>query len=158
MPYILKKHRPQFDSLLKEMYEIKINSNNIFYMIYMYCKRYITPSYKNYRNYIGEILCCAAEIKRKFPEKISKGLSPVNFDKDFSYIDIAQYNLVTFMRNYNIEVNGDLNYILFAYFVRYIKEDFDSYIMSIYLASSFIIDTLLAPYEDKKIEENGDIS
>lgn len=158
MPYILQAHRPQFDPLLKEMHETEINSKNIFYMIFMYCKKYITPSYKNYRNYIGEILCCASEIKRRFPEKVTSGMGIIDLNKDeFTYMDIAQYNLVTEMRNYDIEVNGDLNYILFTYFARYIKEDFDAYIMSIYLATSFIVDNLLAPYEDKMEIINGPI-
>ena len=35
------------------------------YILFSYCKRYIEPSYNNYKNYIGELRQCATEIERR---------------------------------------------------------------------------------------------
>lgn len=35
------------------------------YVLYAFCKREIPPSYKNYKNYCGELRQCATEIERK---------------------------------------------------------------------------------------------
>jgi hypothetical protein len=35
------------------------------YILYAFCKRYIKPSYNNYKNFIGELSECSAEIRRR---------------------------------------------------------------------------------------------
>ncbi len=68
--------------------------------------------------------------------------------------------IVALMHYYNLEVNGDLNYILFAFCKRYIKPSYNNYknfCGELRQCATEIERRLLAPYEDKAIERNGDI-
>jgi len=35
------------------------------YILFTYCKRFIKPSYNNYKNYLGELNECVTEIRRR---------------------------------------------------------------------------------------------
>lgn len=59
-----------------------------------------------------------------------------------------------------VQANGDLNYILFAYCVRHVPMSYNSlknYCGELRQAATEIERRILAPYEDLKIEENGDV-
>jgi len=40
-------------------------SGDLNYILFAYCKRYIVPSYNNYKNFCGELCQCATEIERR---------------------------------------------------------------------------------------------
>ena len=68
--------------------------------------------------------------------------------------------LVDFMAAYGILANGDLNYVLFAFCKRYIKPGYGKYknfCGELRQCATEIERRLLAPYEDAKIIENGDV-
>ncbi len=60
----------------------------------------------------------------------------------------------------DIKANGDLNYILFKYCKENIQPSYNNYknyIGELQETIAEIRRRLLAPYEDAKIEENGDV-
>ena len=64
------------------------------------------------------------------------------------------------MKMAGVQVDGDLNYILYAYCKRHIKPgygNYKNYIGELHEAAAEIRRRLLAPYEDEKILENGDV-
>ena len=59
-----------------------------------------------------------------------------------------------------VQVDGDLNYILFKYCKNHVKPSYNNYknfMGELNEAAEEIRRRLLAPYEDKKIIENGDV-
>jgi len=58
-----------------------------------------------------------------------------------------------------IKLNGEINYLLFKFAKEYCEkyEDFQRLFGEIECAKHEIYRRLVAPYEDKKIEENGDV-
>lgn len=69
-------------------------------------------------------------------------------------------NLIDKMTWDKIEANGDLNYVLYTYCLRHIKPSYNNYknyIGELRQCATEIERRILGPYEDKKIEENGDI-
>ena len=66
MPYIDQKRRPALDILVEEMVEKGLHhpDGNLNYVLFKLAK--MTPqSYNAYKNYIGELEECVAEIRRK---------------------------------------------------------------------------------------------
>ena len=85
MPYIAAPLRPALDKIVlaMEMY----NENNgiqangdLNYILYSYCVRNISPSYGCYKNFIGELVECAAEIRRRLLVPHEKNKIEVNGD------------------------------------------------------------------------------
>ena len=66
MPYIKKEDRHKLDLLVDKMWaeHIKVNGD-LNYLLYAYCKRYVKPSYNNFKNFCGELRQCATEIERR---------------------------------------------------------------------------------------------
>ena len=67
MPYVKQEQRPDLDILIRDMaklYHIEANGD-LNYVLYAFCKRYIKPSYNNYKNFCGELRQCATEIERR---------------------------------------------------------------------------------------------
>ena len=59
-----------------------------------------------------------------------------------------------------LKVDGDLNYVLFAFCKRHVKPSYNNYknfCGELRQCATEIERRLLGPYEDKKIEENGDV-
>ncbi len=59
-----------------------------------------------------------------------------------------------------LKVDGDLNYVLFAFCKRHVKPSYNNYknyIGELRQCATEIERKLLAKYEDEKIEENGDV-
>lgn len=66
MPYIKKEQRVFMDRIVNEMKENNVGANgDLNYILYAYCKRYVKPSYNNYKNFCGELRQCATEIERR---------------------------------------------------------------------------------------------
>ena len=70
------------------------------------------------------------------------------------------HSIVKLIHQMDVRFNGDLNYILFAVckmFVEPSYNNYKNYIGELRQCATEIERRLLAPYEDKKWEENGDI-
>lgn len=71
MPYIKQEEREMVDHLVDGLawmvYETKgeLKAGWLNYILFAFCKKYLKPSYKEYRNYIGELNECIAEIRRR---------------------------------------------------------------------------------------------
>jgi len=68
--------------------------------------------------------------------------------------------IVNLMKEKGIKANGDLNYVLFAYCLRNIEPSYNNYknyMAELNECAEEIRRRMLAPYENKKIYENGDV-
>ena len=66
MPYIKSERRDELEEVLWQMQQKGIKADgDLNYILYAFCKRYIKPSYGNYKNYCGELRQCATEIERR---------------------------------------------------------------------------------------------
>lgn len=68
--------------------------------------------------------------------------------------------VVDIMNVVHVNADGDLNYILYKYCKNNIKPSYNNYknyIGELRQCATEIERRLLAPYEDTKIEENGDV-
>ena len=72
MPYVKQEKRFWLDQIVEKMASpnkispegVKVDGD-LNYILYAYCKRHITPSYNNYKNFCGELRQCATEIERR---------------------------------------------------------------------------------------------
>lgn len=66
MPYIKKSDRITMDAIVSRMHQANVAANgDLNYILYAFCKRHVTPSYNNYKNFCGELRQCATEIERR---------------------------------------------------------------------------------------------
>lgn len=66
MPYIKQVNRPDMDKIVRLMELNRVKANgDLNYILFAYCKRYVKPSYNNYKNFCGELRQCATEIERR---------------------------------------------------------------------------------------------
>lgn len=68
--------------------------------------------------------------------------------------------IVEEMKGADVVANGDLNYLLYAYCKRHVKPSYNNYknfIGELNQCATEIERRILAPYEDEKIKENGDV-
>lgn len=68
--------------------------------------------------------------------------------------------VVRAMKEAGVEANGDLNYILYAFCKNFVKPSYNNYknfCGELRQCATEIERRIIAPYEDKKIEENGDV-
>jgi hypothetical protein len=68
--------------------------------------------------------------------------------------------VVELMHDLNVWANGDLNYILYAYCKRHVLPSYNNYknyCGELRQCATEIERRIIAEYEDKKIDENGDI-
>lgn len=66
MPYIKQEDRVVMDGVVEFLKIAGVEPNGkLNYVLYAFCKRNIEPSYNNYKNYIGELEECVAEIRRR---------------------------------------------------------------------------------------------
>lgn len=72
----------------------------------------------------------------------------------------TELDYIAYQMSKILKVDGDLNYLLYAFCKRYVKASYNNYknyLGELAEISAEIRRRLLAPYEDKKIEENGDV-
>lgn len=65
MPYIPQKRRDELDFLIYKMGDNLNFDGDLNYLVFTLCKRYIKPSYNNYKNYLSEIQESIHEIRRR---------------------------------------------------------------------------------------------
>jgi len=66
MPYIKQNERSAMNQIVDMMDDWGIQANgDLNYILFAYCKRYVNPSYNNYKNFCGELRQCATEIERR---------------------------------------------------------------------------------------------
>lgn len=66
MPYIKKENRKAMDKVIAAMAEADVKADgDLNYILYKFCKYFISPSYNNYKNFCGELRQCATEIERR---------------------------------------------------------------------------------------------
>ena len=66
MPYINQKRRDEIDGIVDLMREKDIKADgDLNYILYAFCKRFVKPSYNNYKNFCGELRQCVTEIERR---------------------------------------------------------------------------------------------
>lgn len=64
-PYIEKLKRPRLDLLIEELGSACKFDGDLNYILFALCKRFVKPSYNNYKNYLGELEEAIAEIRRR---------------------------------------------------------------------------------------------
>ncbi len=66
MPYIKTDRRRDMDEIVDLMIKkgVKIDGD-LNYVLFKFCRDGVVPSYNGYKNYIGELHECAAEIRRR---------------------------------------------------------------------------------------------
>lgn len=72
----------------------------------------------------------------------------------------AMNKIVGLMDAVGVKANGDLNYILYAFCKNFVKPSYNEYknfCGELRQCATEIERRILAPYEDKKIKENGDV-
>ena len=72
----------------------------------------------------------------------------------------AMDQIVNMMDDWGVQANGDLNYILYAFCKRHVKPSYNNYknyCGELRQCATEIERRILAPYEDVKIIENGDV-
>ena len=165
MPYILQEKRPEMDKVVEFLHKDYLHENELLYILFEYCQQHISPSYNNYKNFCGELYQCAIEVERRTG---AKEASIIGINADISNIRYFVCDRkIIFMRNAEIQVNGDLNYILYAYCLRHktVKEysifwnqaRYREFARELRLTAKKIEKEILAKYEDQKIIENGDV-
>ena len=64
MPYINQECREPLDQIVDKMSDVELKPGELNYILFAFCKRYVPTSYTHYRDYIGELNECVAEIRR----------------------------------------------------------------------------------------------
>ena len=66
MPYIKPEQRPEMDEVVAYMKIHDVEPNGkLNYVLYKFCKDTVSPSYNEYKNFLGELRQCANEIERR---------------------------------------------------------------------------------------------
>lgn len=66
MPYIKQERRPDLNKVVIAMSEASVKADgDLNYILYRFCKYHVTPSYNNYKNFLGELNEAAEEIRRR---------------------------------------------------------------------------------------------
>ena len=159
MPYIKKENRPKKDPVVEKLKFFKVGPNtDLEEILFRYCKEHVTPSYNSYKNYIGELNECAAEINRRltFTDEGETNVATANANAELTLSDMA--DVILCMKECDIKADGDLNYVLF----KYCKENMtaqNAYNFADGLGETVarIRNEILASYEESKIAENGDV-
>ncbi len=153
MPYIKQENRPTMDQVVDKMNEVGIECNgDLSYILFQYCRHHIERSYNNFKNFCGELRQCATEIERRLLVQVGNLI--VQCEEVRKEMDLV----VDKMNEVGIVANGDLNYVLFKFCKYHIEPDYcENFCSELLQCADDIEIRLLAPYEDEKIEENGDV-
>ena len=66
MPYIEGRRRNVVNRVVTAMEEAGVRADgDLNYILFKFCKDNVTPSYNNYKNFIGELNETIAEIRRR---------------------------------------------------------------------------------------------
>lgn len=159
MPYVKKDRRVFLDPLVAEIVKVfkKYERPNWTRLLYFFCQC-LTPSYNTYKNYFAEITEAAAEIRRRHD---IEGIEQVEEILDIDVSNEERVEIAQLVKNIveEVKVDGDLNYIIFAYQKRFLKKEKEktSFVTTLEMLVEILREDFLAPYEDIKIKENGDV-
>jgi hypothetical protein len=163
MPYIKKTDRKKFDAIVSKIRQlsVKYGQDNVWGTILeRFCKNFIEPSYNNYKNFLGEITESAHEIIRRYKLTANPYDTLGDFyqkpDGDLSEEEKGMMDDIFKLMSKEVKVNGDLNYCIFAYAVRH-SSNLDRFVQGLLATARSLRLEILAPYEDLKIKENGDV-
>ncbi len=155
MPYIKQESRPKLDRILSLMVEERIQIKDLSNLLFAFGVGCIKPSYNNFKNFIGELRQCAAEMERRQLQLNRKLLYKMRLEMHPGAIPNTAL-IIRFMTEMEVKVDGDLNYILFK-FCKYYTGKRKRFSRMLRNCALKIEKKLLAPYEDEKIKENGDV-
>lgn len=66
MPYVTQDKREILDNVVDKMFWADVKADgDLNYILFAFCKRSITPSYTDYKNFCAELRQCATEIERR---------------------------------------------------------------------------------------------
>ena len=66
MPYVKQERRSDLNKVVVAMSEASVKADgDLNYILYRFCKYHVTPSYNNYKNFLGELNEAAEEIRRR---------------------------------------------------------------------------------------------
>jgi len=66
MPYVKQERRSDLNKVVVSMSEASVKADgDLNYILYRFCKYHVTPSYNNYKNFLGELNEAAEEIRRR---------------------------------------------------------------------------------------------
>lgn len=160
MPYIKQEKRPPLDEIAKLMILAKVGTDgNLKYILFRFCENHVEKRYGSLKNFIGELAETSAEIKRRYPDsrkstRTFRGIKNNRIKRNKEDLDAV----VQAMADAGVKANGDLNYLLSTFFKRYIpKTDTKNYLATLSKTIMEIRQKILGPYEDEKIQENGDV-
>lgn len=158
MPYVKQENRPKFNSIVSILARECVTVKDLKKIIFEFCEKNIKPSYNNYKNFIGELRQCAAEIKRRNLHletcRLHISVCPTVCPTKQSYKE----EIIALMAEKEIKADGDLNYILFKLCKYHILiAERKNFCKMLKRCALEIEEKILAPYEDEKIRENGDV-
>lgn len=152
MPYVLQERRKELDPIVDLLADEGFLPNSTLgVLLFVFCRDCVKPSYKNYKNFCGELAQCIVEIKRRHKSFRGFLVKPIEFKEEVDF-----QKLLLAMTKARIKVNGDLNYILFK-FCKYHIYNINDYCRELSLCIGAIQKEIVALYEDEKIKENGDV-
>ncbi|MFH1978991.1 MAG: hypothetical protein ABII97_01210 [Patescibacteria group bacterium] len=155
MPYLVPEIRPKYKAVLDLMILHRaLVMNNLISLLFSYCKEHVEASYNNYKNFRSDAIECAKEIERRMHEFVHPDLRGFPENTSESWTKVCP-EILKAMKNAEVVGNGDLNYILF-YFCRYYVLAPSGFVAKLWDAWEKM-GRIIAPYEDKKIIENGDV-
>jgi hypothetical protein len=66
MPYVLQERRPKLDQIVILMQTAEVKADgDLNYILFKYFLNNITKNYNSIKNYCGELVECAEEIRRR---------------------------------------------------------------------------------------------
>lgn len=66
MPYVKQERRPELNKVVIAMSEAGVKADgDLNYILFRFCKYHVSPSYNNYKNFLGELNEAAEEIRRR---------------------------------------------------------------------------------------------
>jgi len=80
MPYIKPLKRHALDIIAEQIALQCSFDGDLNYLLFAICKRYVKPSYNNYKNYLGELEEAIAEIRRRILAEYEEGKIAENGD------------------------------------------------------------------------------
>ena len=156
MPYIKNKDRVNPNRIVQLMKDTGVTANgDLKYILKSFGKKSVVLSYNKFKNYLGELNECSAEVKRR----LLSGL-PETERHVYPHVPRKKLDLVVqLMIDLGIKVNGDLNYILYKFCKETIKTYEGILFFNIDLGHTVVElrEEVLAPYENLKCIENGDV-
>lgn len=161
MPYIKQEKRPPMDEIVNKMVGLKVDSHDLSYVLFNFCRDHVELKYNVVKNFIAELNESVAELKRRFG--LTCSIRESQNDGVIKWFIAAPRvveldELIELMVTNDVKVDGDLNYVIFKYIRYFVNEEDSGKTISLLLDTiEAIRDNLLGPYEDEKLEENGDV-